>query len=175
MSPLAPWSTANNLHSDDISGFAVAGNQLLISSYDAGIARRDLSSNFWLATWNNGNWLSSNDVKGMAVVNSDILILADSTVHTYDTNSGTFTTTTSLSSIGQMNGGQNIIHWPAMGSRSPNNDTVLVTDGGAVFAMLEPGNNPLYTGDFVIGSSQSSGDMTDAMQFDGVILSLIHI
>ena len=35
--------------------------------------------------------------------------------------------------------------------------------------MLEPGNTPLYTGDFVIGSSPSSGDMTDAMQFDGVI------
>ena len=169
MSALAPWSTANNLHSDDISEFAVSGNQLLISSYDAGIARRDLSGNFWLATWNDGNWLSSNDVKGMTVVNNEILILADTTVHTYDTSSGTFAANTPLSSIGQMNGGQNIIYWPAAGARSPNNDTVLVTDGSAVFAMLEPGNTPLYTGDFVIGSSPSSGDMTDAMQFDGVI------
>ena len=45
----------------------------------------------------------------------------------------------------------------------------MVTDGSAVLAMLEPGNSPLYTGDFVIGSSPSSGDMEDAMQFNGVI------
>ena len=169
MSPLSPWTTANNLHSDYISDFVVSGNQLLISSYDAGIARRDLSGNFWLATWNSGNWLSSDEVKGMTVVNGQIQILTATTVHTYNTNSGTFASATTLASLGQINEGQNILHWPASGSRSPVNDTVLVTDGSAVLAMLEPGNSPLYTGDFVIGSSPSSGDMKDAMQFNGVI------
>jgi len=169
MTPLSPWSTANNLHSDYISDFLVAGNQLLISSFDAGIARRDLSGNFWLATWNSGNWLSSDEVKGMTFVNNQIQILTADTVHAYNTNSGTFATATSLSSIGQVKEGQNILHWPASGSRSPMNDTVLVTDGSAVLAMLEPGNTPLYTGDLVIGSGPSSGDLQDAMQFNGII------
>jgi len=169
MTPLSPWTTANNLHSDYISEFLVSGNQLLISSYDAGIARRDLSGNFWLATWNSGNWLSSDNVKGMTFVNNQIQILTDTTVHTYNTNSGTFTTATTLSSLGQTEEGQNILLWPSSGSRSPMNDTVLVTDGSAILAMLEPGSTPLYTGDLVIGSGPSTGDMKDAMQFDGII------
>ena len=169
MSPLSPWTTANNLHSDYISDFAVAGNQLLISSFDAGIARRDLSNNFWLATWNNGNWLSSNEVRGLTVVNNEIQILTRDTVHIYNTNSGTFSSSIPLTDLGLINDARNILHWPNSGVRSPTNDTVMVTDGSAVLAMLEPGNSPLYTGDFVIGSSPSSGDMEDAMQFNGMI------
>ena len=89
MSPLSPWSTANTLHSDFISDFAIAGNQLLISSFDAGIARRELTNNFWLATWNSGNWLSS-EVPGITVVNNEIQILTSDTVHVYNTNSKHF-------------------------------------------------------------------------------------
>lgn len=169
MSPLSPWSTANNLHSDYISDFVVAGNQLLIASYDAGIARRDLSGNFWLATWNSGNWLSSDEVRGMTFVNNQIQILTTDSVHMYNVASGTFAPTTTLASIGQTNAGKNILYWPASGSRSPTNDTVLVTDGSAILAMLEPGNTPIYVGDLAIGSGPSSGDLNDAMQFDGVI------
>ena len=169
MSPLSSWSTANNLHSDFISDFAVAGNQLLISSFDAGIARRDLSNNFWLATWNSGNWLSSDEVPGLTVVNNEIQILTQDTVHIYNTNSGTFSSSIPLSDLGLINDARNIVLWPNSGPRSPANDTVMVTDGSAILAMLEPGNSPLYTGDFVIGSSPSSGDMEDAMQFNGVI------
>jgi len=169
MSPLSPWSTANNLHSDYISDFAVAGNQLLISSFDAGIARRDLSNNFWLATWNNGNWLSSNEVRGLTVVNNEIQILTRDTVHIYNTNSGIFSSSIPLTDLGLINDARNILHWPNSGVRSPTNDTVMVTDGSAVLAMLEPGNTPLHTGDFVIGSGPSASDMGDAMQFNGVI------
>ena len=169
MSPLSSWSTANNLHSDFISDFVVAGNQLLISSFDAGIARRDLSSNFWLATWNSGNWLSSDEVPGLSVVNNEILILTSEAVHLYDTLSGTFSSSIPLANLGLINDGNNILHWPNSGPRSPTNDTVMVTDGSAILAMLEPGNSPIYTGDFVIGSSPSSGDMQDAMQFNGMV------
>ena len=169
MSPLPAWSTANELHSDFISDFAVAGNQLLISSFDAGIARRDLSNNFWLANWNSGNWLSTDEVRGLTVVNNEIQILTRDTVHIYNTNSGTFSSSIPLTDLGLINDARNIVHWPNSGSRSPTNDTVMVTDGSAILAMLEPGNTPLYTGDFVIGSSPSSGDMEDAMQFNGVI------
>ena len=167
--PLSVWSTENSLHSDSISDFAVSGNQLLISSFDAGVARRDLSGNFWLATWNDGNWLSSNEVKGITVSGNQIQILTIDSVHIYNANSGTFSSTIPLSDFGQLNEGQNIIYWPSNGPRSPTNDTVLVTDGSAVLAMLEPGKSPLYTGDFVIGSGPTSGDMRDAMQFNGVI------
>ena len=169
MTPLSTWSTANNLHSDYITDFVVAGNQLMIASADAGVARRDISSNFWLATWNDGNWLSSNIIKGMTAVGNDVQILTDSTVHFYDTSSGTFSTSTTLTSLGQVNEAQNIIHWPANGVRSPANDTVLVTDGSAILAMLEPGNSPVYRGDLVVGSGPTSGDMEDAMQFNGII------
>ena len=169
MSPLSPWSTANNLHSDYISDFIVAGNQLLIASYDAGIARRDLSGNFWLATWNSGNWLSSDEVRGMTFVNNQIQILTTDSVHMYNVASGTFAPTTTLASIGQANEGKNILYWPSSGSRSPTNDTVLVTDGSAILAMLEPGSTPMYVGDLAIGSGPYSGDLSDAMQFDGVI------
>ena len=169
MSPLTAWSTANSLHSDFISDFAVAGNQLMIASFDAGIARHDLSNNFWLATWNDGNWLSSNEVAGITVVNSEVQILTRDTVHIYNTNSGTFSSSIPLTDFGLIGDARNILYWPNSGSRSPTNDTVMVTDGSAVLAMLEPGNSPLYTGDFVIGSSPSSGNMEDAMQFNGVI------
>jgi hypothetical protein len=170
MSALSPWSTANNLHSDYVSGFLISGNQLLISSFDAGVARRDLSGNFWLATWNNGNWLTSNNVKGMTLVNNKIQILTDSNVHIYNTNSGTFTSTVSLSSLGQSGEGQNIIYWPSGGSRAPANDQVLISsEATAIFAILEPGNSPLYSGDLVIGSGPQSTDMKDAMQFNGIV------
>ena len=103
MTPQSPWSTANNLHSDYISDFAVAGNQLLISSFDAGIARRDISNNFWLATWNSGNWLSTDEVRGLTVVNNEIQILTQDTVHIYNTNSGTFSSSIPLTDLGLIN------------------------------------------------------------------------
>ena len=169
MSALSPWSTANSLHSDYVNGFLISGNQLLISSEDAGIARRDLSGNFWLATWNDGNWLSSNDVKGMTTSSGDIHILTDTSVHIYDTGSGIFTSEIALSSLGLFNGGQMIFHWPSSGSRSPTNNTVLVSDGSGIFAMLEPGKSPIYTGDLVIGSGPTSGEINDVLQFDGIL------
>ena len=169
MSALTPWSTANNLHSDYISSFLVSGNQLLISSFDAGVARRDVNGNFWLATWNDGNWLTSNDVKGMTLVGNQIDILTSIAVHSYNTNTGSFTATTTLSSLGQVEEGQNIIHWPSGGERAPSQDQVLVTDAMAVFAVLEPGNTPFYAGDLVIGSGPRTADMTDALQHNGIV------
>ena len=106
---------------------------------------------------------------GLTFVNNEIQILTSDTVHIYNTNSGTFSSSIPLTDLGLINDGRNIVHWPSSGHRSPANDTVMVTDGSAILAMLEPGNSPLYTGDFVIGSSPSSGDMEDSMQFNGVI------
>ena len=169
MSPLSTWSTANNLHSDYISDFLVAGNQLLISSFDAGIARRDTSSNFWLATWNNGNWLTSNNIKGTTFVNNEVQILTETSLQSYDMATGVFAANTALDSIGISSEPANILFWPGSGSRGPANDTVLINGGRGILAMLEPGNTPFYTGDLVIGSGPSAGNMQDAMQFNGII------
>ena len=166
---LGHWSTANTLHSDYISGFAIAGSQLLISSWDAGIARHDLNGNFWLATWSSSNWLSSNVVQGMTVVGTQVDILSGSTVQSYDTTSGSFTSSTTLASLGQLGEGEDILLWPAGGSRAPSTDQVLVTDGHAVFAILEPGNTPFYAGDIILGSGPSNGDMADALELNGIV------
>lgn len=171
MSALSPWSTANNLHSDFVTNLIVAGNQLMISSSDAGIARRDLTSNFWLATWNDGNWLSSNDVKGMAHTGNELQILTDSSIHVYNSNSGIFTSEIDITTLGLYNGGKTMFYWPSSGARSPLNDTVLVSDGSAVFAKLEPGNSPMYAGDLVVGSGPSSEEINDVMQFNGILYS----
>ena len=168
-STLSSWTTANNLHSDFVSGLLMVGNQLMISSYDAGIARRDLSGNFWLATWNDGNWLSSNVVYGMTYVSDQVDILAGNTLHSYDTIVGTFSASTSLASLGQINEGRDIFEWPAGGSMAPATDRILVSDGFAVFAELEPGATPFHVDDLVIGSGPSSGDMSDALQLNGVV------
>ena len=167
--PLSLWSTANVLHSDFITDFLINGNQLLISSEDNGIARHDLSGNFWLATWNSGNWLSSDNVIGMTLTNNQIQILTTVGVQYYNINSGSFVSSTSLSSLGFVNEGSDILFWPNSGYRSPTSDTILVTDGSAVLAKLEPANNPVYAGDLVIGSGPSLGEMADAMQFNGIV------
>ena len=61
-SALSSWSTANSLHSDEITEMMISGNQLLFASPSNGLARYDWSSGFWLSTWNDGNWLSSNSI-----------------------------------------------------------------------------------------------------------------
>lgn len=167
--PLSPWTTANVLHSDYVTDFLLVGNQLFISSEDNGIARHDLNGNFWLANWNSGNWLTSDNVVGMTITNNQVQILTTDAVQYYNTNSGSFTSSTSLSSLGFLNEGSDILFWPTSGSRSPTSDTVLVTDGSAIMAKLEPANSPVYSGDLVIGSGPSSGSMSDAMQFNGVV------
>ncbi|HIL65050.1 MAG TPA: hypothetical protein EYG33_02670 [Candidatus Poseidoniales archaeon] len=166
---LSHWSTANNLHSDYISDFVIAGSWLLISSWDAGIARHDVNGNFWLATWTSSNWLASNVVQGMTVVANQVDILAGDAVQSYDTTSGSFTARTNLVSLGQINDGEDILLWPAGGSRAPATDQVLVTDGHAVFGILEPGNTPFYAGDLIIGSGPSNGDMSDALEINGIV------
>ena len=167
--PLSPWSTANSLHSDYVTDFLVSGNQLLISSSDNGVARHDLSGGFWLATWNSGNWLASDYVVGMATTNNQVQIMTTVGVQYYNVNSGSFVSSTSLTSLGLLNEGTDLLFWPNSGSRSPSVDTILVTDGSAILAKLDPTQQPVHTGDLIIGSGPSSGVMSDAMQFNGVV------
>ena len=121
-SALSTWSTANSLHSDEITEMIVSGNQLLLASPSNGLARYDWSSGFWLSTWNDGNWLTSNAINGMARSGSDLFILSGDTLHEYDTTVGVFSSTQAISTFGLTGDGQDLVVWPTLGSRAPANE-----------------------------------------------------
>ena len=99
LSSLSSWSTANSLHSDEVTQFMVSGNQLLMASSDAGLARYDWSSGFWLSTWNSGNWLASDNVAGLAQSGNTLYILNGDSIHTYNTASNVFSGSQTIDSF----------------------------------------------------------------------------
>ena len=132
------WDTQNHLTSDQITDLQLIGNHLLIATATNGINRRDLASNSWLASWSTGNWLASNQVHGLVVTDGWLHILADSTVHAYDTGAMIFRSQRQLSDMGLFSSGKNIIAWPDLdGARSPDIGTVLVSDGTGIVARLQ--------------------------------------
>jgi hypothetical protein len=168
-SALSTWSTANSLHSDEITEMIVSGNQLLLASPSNGLARYDWSSGFWLSTWNDGNWLTSNAINGMARSGSDLFILSGDTLHEYDTAVGVFSGTQQISAFGLTGDGQDLIVWPALGSRAPASEMLLLGNGFGSFAELSPGSTPLQTGTVLIGSGPTSSSMQDATELNGVV------
>ena len=128
-SALSTWSTANSLHSDEITEIMVSGNQLLLASPDNGLARYDWSSGFWLSTWNDGNWLTSNTINGLARSGSDLFILSGDTLHIYDTSSGVFSSSEVISNFGLTGDGRDLIVWPATGVRAPASELLLLGNG----------------------------------------------
>ena len=168
-SALSTWSTANSLHSDEITEMIVSGNQLLLASPSNGLARYDWSSGFWLSTWNDGNWLTSNTINGMARSGSDLFILSGDTLHEYDTTVGVFSSTQAISTFGLTGDGQDLIVWPTLGSRAPSSEILLLGNGFGSFAELTPGSTPLQTGTVLIGSGPTSSSMQDATELNGVV------
>ena len=168
-SPLSTWSTANSLHSDEITEMMVSGNQLLLASPNNGLARYDWSSGFWLSTWNDGNWLTSNTINGMARSGSDLFVLSGDTLHEYDTSVGVFTSSQPISSFGLSGDGQDLFVWPAAGARAPGVETLLLGNGFGSFAELTPGSTPLQTGTLLLGSGPTSANMQDATELNGVV------
>ena len=168
-SALSSWSTANSLHSDEITEMMISGNQLLFASPSNGLARYDWSSGFWLSTWNDGNWLSSNSISGMARSGSDLFILNGNELRVYDASIGVFTGSIPISSLGLSGEGEDLIVWPALGARSPTNEMLLLGNGFGSFAELTPGNTPLQTGTLLIGSGPTSSGMQDATELNGVV------
>ena len=166
---LSTWSTANSLHSDEITEMMVSGNQLLLASPSDGLARYDWSSGFWLSTWDDGNWLSSNAINGMARSGSDLFILSGSVLHEYDTSVGVFSTSQPISTFGLTGDGTDFIVWPAVGSRAPTTETLLLGNGFGSFAELTAGSTPLQTGTLLIGSGPTSSSMQDATELNGVV------
>jgi len=169
-SSLSTWTSSNNLHSDSVTGFLVSGDQLLMTSEANGLARYDWNSGFWLSTWTSANWLNSNDVMDVVVSNNILYILNGDSLHTYNTANGIFQQTYGLSDdFGLVQDGNSLISWPSIGSRSPANDLVLVSDGGGLLVELTPGNTPLQTGSMLLGSGPTSSNMDDAVELNGVI------
>ena len=56
------WDSGNFLASNRITDLQMMGNQLLISTENAGISRRDMSTSTWLSRWSTGNALASNNI-----------------------------------------------------------------------------------------------------------------
>ena len=165
---LSTWTTANVLHSDYIWSITVTNNQILFGSYDNGVARFDWNSNFWLSTWNSANWLAADDIWGVESIGDQLLILNGANVHYYNTTSGVFGTTDTLSSYG-IYAGRAMFTWPSSGSRAPISDTILLTDYTGKLVKLTPTKSTRYDGQIPISSSPSSGDMTNIVELDNIL------
>ena len=168
-SQLTTWTTANNLHSDDVQSMYEVANQLMLASEDAGLARYDWNSGFWLSTWNSGNWLTSDNVQGISVSGNLLAILNGASVQTYDINSAVFLQTYQLADWGLFNDGQEILLWPSVGFRSPVSEIMLVSDGGGNLAKLDWAASQPFVGSMLLSSGPTSGQMSDATELDGVV------
>ena len=166
---LSTWSSANNLHSDQITHMITSGNQLLLGSPDNGLARFDVAAGFWLSTWNSGNWLASDEVAGLARVGPSLFILSGDSLHTYNTTNGVFATTYDLATLGLANDGASLLHWSATGGASPSVDALLVDDGSGNLIHLSPNQSPLIEGNIRLASAPSTDDMTALAEMDNIL------
>ena len=76
------------------------GNQLLISTENAGISRRDLATSTWLSRWSTGNTLASNNVLGTSVSDGWLHVLAGNTLQSYEISSGIFRAQETMPGLG---------------------------------------------------------------------------
>ena len=166
---LSTWSTANNLHSDSVRSFHLAGNQLLLTSEDAGLARYDWNTGFWLSTWTENNWLTSNNVADVVVSNGIMAILNGDSIQTYNTQNGVFLQNYDLTDYGLIEDGKKLLKWPNIGQRAPSNEILLVSDGGGDLAIFDTAASPMYRENMLLASGPTSADMDDAVELNGVL------
>ena len=152
------WDTQNALTSDSIVDFGQSGNTLFIATADAGIMRRDVSTNSWLASWSSQNWLSGDDVQSMAVTDNWIHILANNVLHVYNASSVVFTSTISATSLG-ISDPSNLIPWMAGGLRGPVNESILLIGSSGAASMIEATDVPTSFSSEVFANSPSSEEM----------------
>ena len=158
------WNTGNFLSSDKINDLQLFGSQLLIATDNAGIDRRNLASNSWMATWSTSNWLASNQVVGFGLTEGWLYILAANTVHTYDTNALFFSSQRQLTVFDLKENGNEIISWPNLGkARSPDSGLVLVGDGSGVLGRLV---GEINDGTETLVSSPSTNQMNQVIFVD---------
>ena len=153
------WNTAGPMTSDEILGFAQAGDHLLIATHDAGVVRWDTNTDSWLATWSSSNWLADDRIHSISYQAGWVHILAGDTVHAYDTASLSFASNDRIDTIGLVLDGGDLIAWNPGGSRGPANATVLVSDGSGTLARLEPASSPNLVDNPIVASGPTSNDM----------------
>ena len=152
------WDTQNALTSDSIIDFGQSGNTLFIATGDAGIMRRDVSTNSWLASWSSQNWLSGDEIQSMAVTDNWIHILANNVLHVYNASSVVFTSTISASSLG-ISDPSNLIPWMAGGLRGPVNESVLLVGSSGATSMIESIDVPTSFSSEIFANSPSAEEM----------------
>ena len=158
------WNTGNFLSSDRINDLQLLGTQLLIATDNAGIDRRNLASNSWMATWSTSNWLASNQVIGFGLTEGWLYILAANTVHTYDTNALFFSSQRQLTVFDLKENGNEIISWPNLDkARSPDSGLILVGDGSGVLGRLV---GEINDGTETLVSSPSTNQMNQVIFVD---------
>jgi hypothetical protein len=169
------YDTQNALPSDRVVDLEMAGTHLLIATADAGITRRDLSTNSWLATWNSGNWLASDDIAQMSSIDGWVHIIAGDTVHSYNTTSLSFLSSWTMNNLDlSRDSGNALIPWHGGGSRAPVHHSVLVGDGSGTFTILNPhtqgsGGNQGTWQQMVFATGPTEDDMQDAVELNGIL------
>ncbi len=158
------WNTGNFLSSDKINDLQLLGSQLLIATDNAGIDRRNLVSDSWMATWSTNNWLASDEVIGFGLTEGWLYILASNTIHTFDTNALFFSSQRQLTVFDLKENGNEIISWPNLGkARSPDSGLVLVGDGSGVLGRLV---GEINDGTETLVSSPSTNQMNQVLFVD---------
>ena len=130
------WDSGNFLASNRITDLQMMGNQLLISTENAGISRRDLATSTWLSRWSTGNTLASNNVLGTSVSDGWLHVLAGNTLQSYEISSGIFRAQETMPGLGLLESAVSISSWPSgIGFRGPTNGMSIIIDSTGVMAM----------------------------------------
>ncbi len=129
------WDTSNFLASNRITDLDTMGNQLLISTENAGINRRDLVTSTWLSRWSTANTLASNNVLGTSVSDGWLHVLAGNTLQSYEISAGVFRTQETMQGLGLLDNGVSISSWPSGSPRGPSNGMSVIIDSTGMMAM----------------------------------------
>ena len=167
--PLSVWSSANVLHSDDVTEVKSAGNQLLFASTDSGLARYNWNSGFWLATWNDANWLPSNVVSGVQSHQNALHIMSGDQLLRYNLTTGVFAPSIPLNDVNLSASDNNgLFAWAPNGERAPSSMMHVATDGGRI-VLIEASMQSTVSREIVLASGPSTPRLTDAVEHDGVL------
>ena len=130
------WDTSNFLASNRVTDLEIMGNQLLISTENAGINRRDLATSTWLSRWSAANTLASNNIVGTSVSDGWLHVLSGNVLQSYEIAAGVFRAQESVDSLGLLDSAVSISSWPAgIGPRSPSVGVSVLIDSTGVSAM----------------------------------------
>ena len=163
------WSTANVLPSDHIVDMAFTGGHLFVATAEDGVARMDWSTGTWLAVWNEGNWLLSSDMVDLEVNGDIVHMLSDAGLDVYDAGTGGFTSASTMSEMGLVGEGMDLMVWPTGGPRAPAEDVILVSDGSGRLSVLDADGTAQAVGDLLLATSPTNDEVHDVLELGGIL------